>query len=1662
MSTWGIGDNHDSAEVFALKEQLRTKDAAHATLQGEYLKREGELSDVKASLNDLLDKLRREADRVIQLDADLKRRNEELANERITRQNAEAALVTAYGKLKDSEETASELQSTIDTISSQVASTSAGQSKFEQDNATLRARVLSLERDLQSKSRTEELALRQSQSSSASARNRRRSSSDSSFRLPALEKEVSELRALSLQQASDLDKATEQLMRSRESVAQLQNEKTATEKRLTRELHELRAKLDDREQDLRLLRDIHGGEDVAAREADLLQRLEDEEERIAALESELARSSGSRKRDLGILQDELDRTTRLLGDANEKASVAEERLVELAREKAQALDERDQLEQERARLSRHLDAADARISELEGHLSDSTQSATIKSPDEVTVATMEKLLNTIERLRGERDGLRRDLEFLNAENRFAVQSLEAKLTIATSAPVTPAVDIAELNTLRGYVQAFQEQTERSDTATVALAIVAQHAGSRAEESETHIRALVHELAVVHEELQDAGNHAQQRDLNLGELERKLASTTDLLNATEQQVSGLRSTIQRLEDELSSERNSHAETGAALADAESQLTSVNLTLTDAEAARDALALEKMHLQQDLDTARQELVDANSRHAHQLGALASGQPGKGAEAALREHIKELEERIERRTAQIGMHQHDIARLEMNLKLQEERIAEMTIEMDTAQGEKDAMLEDCRATREQRDEALRRCDELEEALEVVEEARRIEVEGVVSVTFGALAGRRDALVRSTRVGASSQEELSRLEARIHAVEDEKQALSTQVAAAVAEGERLKQALDEGARALADLKHEHGQVVEEGQHMSSALSSLRVQLDEALASVHVAEAAKAAVESQLVTTRDDLESKSEELIKLKARLAALQETHADQQSLEANLFAHEKTELESQLKATKEALSALEVHNHETVAELKRVEEELKRTEDELAHHLSASAIHSESEERLRDELVQTKEQHQAEVVALQEELENVSKDLAETTRLRAETDALRQVVEEELKQTKQQLEARLEEAGVSLNAASRLEEEFETFKTTHSEEMKNLLDRLDSTSGELENVAARRDELQALHEQLVRESDERTQQLSEARDRAEALESELIALRDTHTAELQGLEKRLADTTEELCGLKDSQADTYTQQCAKMDELTRTAEELQDRIVVLTKEADECRAELDQERATHTQVQETTMAELRGAINKRDEAEAALAQAEKELPAVRAQLEHAEASLAQADEEKLNLEYQVTNLEAEIQRAKSLQRFLESQSAEGERRVSELLAELEGLRVKCTTLDKLAQTTEANLAMQTIQHEQTIASLKRELNALRSQPRFEDQIAELKEKNAEYEELLRAKCLEIEENDDRFIDMLKEKKKLNSKIDSLSRKVQNLQTKLAAANEALSKASETPASVAAPVTGPVSRSAFSPTVLAPAPVLSTSLASSSSRAPLASSTSSRPLSRPRVVTAPAVPSPNSVHHQPPPMPTFRPKTPESRSRMMSDPSSLSRPKTPESRVPPMPVFKARTPERQRAPTTSSSYAMPESTSSTSVVGVKRRAPDDFDDCGSLPPQPFTADSAPGAHLPTQPTTPRLRKALQSMRTGFTPVRHMGRAGSTSPSRRATTGSSAAPIPSTISDVTNSPRASSHSEGLKAAAKKGWLGKLKSGPSQTRAPLASRPPVFDPPGLR
>lgn len=257
-----------------------------------------------------------------------------------------------------------------------------------------------------------------------------------------------------------------------------------------------------------------------------------------------------------------------------------------------------------------------------------------------------------------------------------------------------------------------------------------------------------------------------------------------------------------------------------------------------------------------------------------------------------------------------------------------------------------------------------------------------------------------------------------------------------------------------------------------------------------------------------------------------------------------------------------------------------------------------------------------------------------------------------------------------------------------------------------------------------------------------------------------------------------------------------------------------------------------------------------------------------------------------------------------------------------------------------------------------------------------------------------------------MLKDKKKLTAKVESLTRKVQGLQNKLAATKGQAPGPSVKKDDISPP-----------PKVVSPSPI-----------PPV-------PLSNP----APSVPNYDPM------TPISRPKS----NRVVSGSAPLS--KTPELRQSQPAVFRARTPEKHVMPTATPVAGINvQASTSTSSVGKKRARPDEFDDV-SVPVQALYAEQE------RENATPRLRRtALQSVQvTGFTPVRRTkprASQGGTSPGRRATLGTAG------IADVTNSPR-STVSQTAKVG-KRSWLGKIRgvSSNSQTasRTP-SSRHGVFE-----
>ena len=98
-----------------------------------------------------------------------------------------------------------------------------------------------------------------------------------------------------------------------------------------------------------------------------------------------------------------------------------------------------------------------------------------------------------------------------------------------------------------------------------------------------------------------------------------------------------------------------------------------------------------------------------------------------------------------------------------------------------------------------------------------------------------------------------------------------------------------------------------------------------------------------------------------------------------------------------------------------------------------------------------------------------------------------------------------------------------------------------------------------------------------------------------------------------------------------------------------------------------------------------------------------------------------------------------------------ADGKYRTSEVSALkqlLEDTRASQQEWERTAKATEVKLDLQAVQHKKTVEDLRKDITALEASAKLVDTVADLQERNEELDNVLKAKCQEIEENDDRFI--------------------------------------------------------------------------------------------------------------------------------------------------------------------------------------------------------------------------------------------------------------------------------------------------------------------------
>jgi chromosome segregation ATPase len=658
--------------------------------------------------------------------------------------------------------------------------------------------------------------------------------------------------------------------------------------------------------------------------------------------------------------------------------------------------------------------------------------------DDRAVTYIERLLGAIGRLRNERDDLRRNVEFLEMEAKAATKTLGTNKMDPNEQPGSDvSVDTRDLpvsgiesespNCLTSRQLELSSTSsadtighiQQADPAACQFSMELDSLREQLEERNEQLGAMADRLEVAEQSAEDAT--AKQHDLQ--------AQVSRLLSKEEEHF--------RVMERL---KNSHDEIQDTLARNEASLAEATASLEEVASERDALNLHIADLQNDLFCAQQAVSEAESRYSdlqfHRISSLSSDEVVD----ALRLQVEELEDRVLRRTEQIGIHQHDIKRLETNLRLQEERVGEMTLDLDMLNAQKEAMVEDCADAREARDEAVKkvetleveveeleaRAEILEKKLEMLQNQRDEEVISLVGITFKFIRESRVARqpLTTTKVPRSINDDTF----------DTVRQITLALAMSQLELKRTTRSL--------------GIVNQERSSLLTQAGELRDQLD--------------AVRSQKPLT-DDLERRL---------LAQHTDTLAD---------------LEHRLQVTLDELEeARRLHANAEALHLE-VRQESSRLEQELADRVESDADHMRVAEEAKVERERLMAKHVAEIDLLQNQLDDLSKQARQANESRTQLESLHQQTIDALAETERACEGHSRAAGRSREIILHLDDEV----ARRTDQLVSLESQLDASSKEIDRVTRRlEEELQS----RALENERHTKELASAAERAENTRSEL----------------------------------------------------------------------------------------------------------------------------------------------------------------------------------------------------------------------------------------------------------------------------------------------------------------------------------------------------------------------------------------------------------------------------------------------------------------------------------------------------------------------------------------------------------------------------------------
>jgi chromosome segregation ATPase len=677
-----------------------------------------------------------------------------------------------------------------------------------------------------------------------------------------------------------------------------------------------------------------------------------------------------------------------------------------------------------------------------------TMSLSISEPDVNVVTYIERLLAAINRLRGERDSLRRDVQFLESESRFTIEALEAKLSASVSSTSDKTVaTIGQLKNEMDELHSHLAEISEKNAATVEsknfeikrLGLVAQTLAVVFDYSSSQAISGTRLLLLTQDELRASQDDLMQKERHFKDVENRLNGTILDHKAMTSQRDDLLAELQRKdsqwEKDLEIARTAEKETREELEDVLHRMSEIAAHVEDVESERDSLRLQITNLMTDMHDVQEELTNAEDRYTslqfHQLSNMTNTEATRN----LRGQIEELENRVMRRTEQIGIHQHDIKRLETNLRLQEERLGEMTTELEMMAAQKDAMVEDCADARETRDEALMRVEQLEEELEG-SEGRNVDntviVESLIATIAQTVCQAREALRLSREEVAEARDSHGQQSAVIQQLQEKETAFHKSIHEYQNEIQKLTTTLSQCQMEVEHVSALATKVQQENCELVSQLENGNLQVQDHETTINDLrrlnqELRNSLQEHQL--SKPDADDAERKLVQLKLE-------HAEAIGvLQARLV-----EISSDLEEVQTRYTSAQDAHQLTI-------QEANSSNLELEQRLGAASKKLAELEQLREQYNDLKKEHAKQQSLLQEELTRAShsyqvlqrsRDAIEDERVRLTEDLTRiqkehatqvnrsrdenRAVKQELEQQITSLQGRIEEQGRLLDISKR----------------------------------------------------------------------------------------------------------------------------------------------------------------------------------------------------------------------------------------------------------------------------------------------------------------------------------------------------------------------------------------------------------------------------------------------------------------------------------------------------------------------------------------------------------------------------------------------------------------------------------------------------------------